>query len=81
MMVNISTSPGNSLAETDKVMDKVEKILKATPEIENYSRTTGYGLISGQGTSYGTVIIRMLHWDKRKGKKHTVDAVMKRLNA
>ena len=80
MMVNI-TSPGNSLAETDKVMDKVEKILKATPEIENYSRTTGYGLISGQGTSYGTVIIRMLHWDKRKGKKHTVDAVMKRLNA
>lgn len=81
MMVNISTSPGNSLAETDKVMDKVEKILKATPEIENYSRTTGYGLISGKGTSYGTVIIRMLHWDKRKGKKHTVDAVMKRLNA
>ena len=81
MMVNISTSPGNSLAETDKVMDKVEKILKATPEIENYSRTTGYGLISGQGTSYGTVIIRMLHWDKRKGKKYTVDAVMKRLNA
>lgn len=81
MMVNISTSPGNSLAETNKVMDKVEKILKATPEIENYSRTTGYGLISGQGTSYGTVIIRMLHWDKRKGKEHTVDAVMKRLNA
>ena len=62
-------------------MDKVEKILKETPEIQHYSRTTGFGLISGQGTSYGTVIIRLYHWDERKGKEHTVDAVMKRLNA
>ena len=81
MMINISASPGNSLVETNKVMDKVEKILKATPEIQHYSRTTGFGLISGQGASYGTVIIRLYHWDERKGKEHTVDAVMKRLNA
>ena len=81
MMINISTSPGNSLAETNKVMDKVQDILKATPEIEHYSRITGYGLISGQGTSYGTVIIRLYHWDERKGKEHSVEAVMKRLNA
>ena len=81
MMINISASPGNSLVETDKVMDKVQTILEATPEIQHYSRTTGYGLISGQGTSYGTVIIRLHHWDDRKGKEHTVDAVMKRLNA
>lgn len=81
MMINISASPGNSLVETNKVMDKVEKILKATPEIQHYSRTTGFGLISGQGTSYGTVIVRLYHWDERKGKEHTVDAVMKRLNA
>lgn len=81
MMVNISTSPGNSLAETNKIMDKVQDILEGTPEIEHYSRITGYGLLSGQGTSYGTVIIRLYHWDKRKGKEHTVEAVMKRLNA
>ena len=62
-------------------MDKVQDILKATPEIEHYSRITGYGLISGQGTSYGTVIIRLYHWDERKGKEHSVEAVMKRLNA
>ena len=80
IMVNISTSPGNSLAETNKVMDKVQDILKNTPEIEHYSRITGYGLLSGQGTSYGTVIIRLYHWDQRKGKEHTAEAVMKRLN-
>ncbi len=80
IMVNISTSPGNSLAETNKIMDKVQDILKNTPEIEHYSRITGYGLLSGQGTSYGTVIIRLYHWDQRKGKEHTAEAVMKRLN-
>ena len=62
-------------------MDKVQDILEETPEIEHYSRITGYGLLSGQGTSYGTVIIRLYHWDKRKGKEHTVEAVIKRLNA
>ena len=80
IMINISTSPGNSLAETNKIMDKVQDILKNPPEIEHYSRITGYGLLSGQGTSYGTVIIRLYHWDQRKGKEHTAEAVMKRLN-
>lgn len=81
MMVNVSTSPGNTLVETDKVLNKVENILRNTPEVEHYSRTAGYGLISGQGTSYATLIIRMRNWDERKGEEHTVDAVMKRLNA
>lgn len=81
MMVNVSTSPGNTLVETDKVLDKVENILRNTPEVEHYSRTAGFGLISGQGTSYATLIIRMRNWNERKGEEHTVDAVMKRLNA
>lgn len=81
MMINVSTSPGNTLVETDKVLDKVETILKNTPEIEHYSRTAGYGLISGQGTSYATLIVRMRNWDEREGEEHTVDAVLKRLNA
>ena len=37
MMVNVSTSPGNTLVETDKVLDKVENILRNTPEVEHYS--------------------------------------------
>lgn len=80
MMINVSSSPGNSLAETNKIMDKVQDVLRETPEIEHYSRITGFGLISGQGTSYGSVIVRLRNWDDRKGKEHTVDAVMARLN-
>lgn len=80
MMINVSSSPGNSLAETNKIMDKVQDVLRETPEIEHYSRITSFGLISGQGTSYGSVIVRLRNWDDRKGKEHTVDAVMARLN-
>ena len=81
IMVNVGTSPGNSLAETNKVMDQVKAILDETPEIEHHSTVAGYGLIAGQGTSYGTVIIKLHPWDERKGSEHTADAVMARLNA
>ena len=30
-------------------------VLKSTPEIEHYAKVAGYGLMSGQGTSYGTI--------------------------
>ena len=81
IMVNVGTSPGNSLAETNKVMDQVKAILDETPEIDHHSTVAGYGLIAGQGTSYGTVIIKLHPWDERKGSEHTADAVMARLNA
>lgn len=80
IMVNVSISPGSTLEETTKVMDRLENILKDTPEIEHYARVAGYGLISGQGTLYGTIIIRLKDWSERKGKEHSSDAVVSRLN-
>lgn len=81
MMVNVSTSPGSTLKETTKVLDKMEEILKNTPEIEHYARVAGYGFIAGQGTSYASVVIRLKDWSERKGSDHTADAVAARLNA
>ena len=80
IMVNVSTAPGNTLKETVQIMDKVEAILKETPEIEHYQRVSGYGFLSGQGTSYGMSIIRLKDWSERKGEEHTANAVMMRLN-
>lgn len=81
IMVNVATSPGSTLEETNKVIYKLEDILKNTPEVEHYTRVAGYGLMSGQGTSYGTIIIRLKNWDERKGSEHSSDAVVARLNA
>jgi CzcA family heavy metal efflux pump len=38
------TPPGTSLAETDRILKGVEKMLEETPEIESYSRRTGLQL-------------------------------------
>ena len=78
---NVSISPGSTLEETTKVLDRVDKILRETPEVEHYVRVAGYGFMSGQGTSYGTIIIRLKNWDERKGSEHISDAVIARLNA
>ena len=80
MMVNVNVSPGSALKQTSKVLDKVENILHNIPEIDHYARVTGYGLISGQGTSYGTFIIRLKPWSEREGEEHSANAVMGRLN-
>ena len=36
--------PGTSLAESDRALKEVEKVLRSTPEVEGYSRRTGTAL-------------------------------------
>ena len=81
LMINISTAPGSTLEETNGVINKMEDILKQTEEIEHYTRVAGYGLIAGQGTSYGTIIVRLKDWSERKGEEHSANSVVARLNA
>ncbi len=81
IMVNVATSPGSTLEETNKVMEKLRTIMDSTPEIEHYSHVAGYGMISGSGTSYAMMIVRLKDWDERKGKEHSSSAVIARLNA
>lgn len=81
MMVNINTVPGSTLEETNRIINQAEAFLKETPEVEHYMRVAGFGLISGEGTSYGTIIVRLKDWSERKGKEHTANAVAARLNA
>ena len=81
LMINVSGSPGSTLEETAVAMEKVRKVLDGTEEIKTYSVISGYGLISGQGSSYGSVIVRLHDWNDRKGEEHSSNAVIARLNA
>ena len=81
LMINVSGSPGSTLEETAVAMEKVREILNQTEEIKTYSVISGYGLISGQGSSYGSVIVRLHDWNDRKGEEHSSNAVIARLNA
>ena len=77
VFVSVTTSPGSTLYQTNLIMDEVEKQIKTVPQIETYSKISGYNLIgSGQTTSGGTFIIMLKDWSERKGKENGKDAVI-----
>jgi len=80
LYLNITASPGNTLAQTRKAAQQVDSILASTPEVEYFGRVIGNGILAGQGVSYGSAFIRLYHWDKRKGEEHSASAVVTRLN-
>lgn len=43
-VIDYRTEPGTSLIETDRELEQIEDILKATPDIATFSRRTGLGL-------------------------------------
>ena len=81
IMVNVTTAPGSSLAETHKVMDEVSERIQSIPQIRDFMQTAGYGMIAGQGSSYGMCIIKLKDWDERPEKEDEVNAVINQIYA
>ncbi|WP_018336002.1 efflux RND transporter permease subunit [Butyricimonas synergistica] len=83
IVVDVQTAPGNSLAQTEKILHKIEKRIKDVPQFQIYSKSIGMGMIAGQGASNGTFIIRLKPWDLRTGKfddnRSVIAQVYKRL--
>ncbi len=73
----VSASPGTSMEEMDKIMARVEEMVRKQPEVANYSRIDGFG--GGVGSCYGSIFLNMKPWDERKGKEHSVSALIERL--
>ena len=67
LMVNVTCPPGSNLGFTEKVLDKVQEIIKNDEDIADFSRVSGYGMMSGQGAANAMVILRLKHWSKRSG--------------
>ena len=81
IMVNVTTAPGSSLAETHKVMEQVSQRISGIPQIRDYMQVAGYGMIAGQGSSYGMAIIKLKDWDERPEKSDGVQAVIGQIYA
>ena len=76
IMVNVTTAPGSSLSETHKVMEEVSARIQSIPQIRDYMQVAGYGMIAGQGSSYGMCIIKLKDWEERPEKQDAVNAVI-----
>ena len=74
--MDVRTPPGTNLAETQKVMEEINRRISTIPQIKAYSMTTGYGMMFGQGTSTGSFMIRLHDWKDRPEKEDHIDAVI-----
>ncbi|MFR9580343.1 MAG: efflux RND transporter permease subunit [Rikenellaceae bacterium] len=81
LFVNVNAAPGNSLSNTSDIMKEVEQRIMQIPEVKEVAQVTGYGLLSGQGSSYGFLLVRLHDWADRKEKHEKVDAVIGKIYA
>ena len=79
--IDVRTPPGTNIAETDKVMAEIDERISTIPQIKAYSRTTGFGMMFGQGSSTGNFMIRLHDWSQRTGKGDDIDSVMEEIYA
>ena len=71
-VLDYKTPPGTSLSETDRVLRQIEAIIRATPEVETYSRRTGLQLGGGiTEANEGDIFIRL-----RSGPRREIEEVM-----
>ena len=77
--VDVRTPPGTNIAETNKVMNEIDSRISTIPQIKAYSRTTGWGMMFGQGSSTGNFIIRLKDWDERTEEGDDIDSVMEEI--
>jgi len=66
------SAPGTALSETDRLLRQVEDIIRATPDVETYSRRTGTGLGGGLSeANQGDFFVRL-----KAGQRRPVEQVM-----
>jgi CzcA family heavy metal efflux pump len=71
-VLDYRSQPGTALAETDRLLRQVEQIIRATPDVETYSRRTGTGLGGGLSeANQGDFFVRL-----KSGARRPVDQVM-----
>ncbi|MBQ8939583.1 MAG: efflux RND transporter permease subunit [Paludibacteraceae bacterium] len=79
ILVDVTAPAGSPLVETDKIMAQVEEHVLRLEEVESYAKISGFGIVSGTGVNYGTLVVRLKPWDQRKGLEHYIDMVMAKL--
>lgn len=65
--VSVTTPSGSTLERTKTVVDEIQRSCKDIEAIESISTLAGTNILSdGTGATYGTCLINLKDWDKRK---------------
>src|ERR1700687_779074 len=77
-ILDYDTPPGSSLAETDRILQHIEKILHSVPEVENTSRRTGLqlGLAAVTEANKGDFTVRL-----KRDRSRAIDEIISDVRA
>ena len=65
IMGAVTLPPGTSQERTIEVMNKVDSLIASDPAVKSRTAVIGFSFIGGQGSSYGSFIIKLKDWEER----------------
>ena len=77
-LAEVRVPEGTTLQQTREIVKQVEAKVKKIPELESFAICCGYGMASGEGSNFATLIVRLKNWDERPGMNHLIDLVIGR---
>ena len=80
VLVSMNTKPGSSMAQTQKVMDRINHSLDSIGEIEYNGAVAGFSF-NGSGSSQAMYFMTLKDWNERKGEGQSVDDVIEKIYA
>jgi len=78
LIMSVQGPDGTSLAQTQKVLDQVNEVLTAQPEMAGTFIVGGF-TFSGTGPNLATVFANLTPWEQRTGPDQSVAKVVERL--
>ena len=80
VMVSMNSKPGTSMAQTSKVMERINSRLDSIGEIEYSGAVAGFSF-SGSGPSQAMYFVTLKDWEQRKGEGQSVNDVIGKIYA
>ena len=77
-LAELQAPEGSTLQQTREMVKQVETKVKQIPELESFAVACGYGMLSGAGSNYATLVVRLKNWEERPGMNHLLTLVMYR---
>ena len=77
-LAELQAPEGSTLQQTREMVKQVEAKVKKIPELESFAVACGYGMMSGAGSNYATLVVRLKNWEERPGMNHLLTLVMYR---
>lgn len=77
---NVSLPPSSTMERVEVVVQKIDSIAHTLPEVANTLQIIGRNQISGTGSSYGMLIMKLAPWDQRPdvNDMDVIDSLMKK---